>query len=149
MRAGDLVTFDAGVVAMGYTGEVSCTWVVGTHGHARRPAICSGAHALSDALVDASRRRHRRRAAGWVRLGRGGTPCRAGGADRSRARGAAGGAATCPPLRRTTLDAGVVLSVTATVAEPGVGTVTARDVVLVTDGGPEVLTTSPWWDDAP
>jgi hypothetical protein len=28
-----------------------------------------------------------------------------------------------------------------------VGTVTGQDVVLVTDAGPEVLTSSPWWDE--
>jgi Xaa-Pro aminopeptidase len=41
------------------------------------------------------------------------------------------------------LDPGTVLAVTTYVWEPGVGAVFSRDAVLITETGPEVLTTSP------
>lgn len=150
VRAGDLVSFDAGVVATGYTGEVGRTWVVGMRGHgATAQDLFRRAHELSARLVDA---------------------CRPGATAEAllKAYDAAGEPLPGGPVARgiglgleellvvrdlpataagTSLDAGVVLSVTATVSEPGVGTVTGRDVVHVTDAGPEVLTSSPWWDD--
>jgi Xaa-Pro aminopeptidase len=150
VRAGDVVAFDAGVVAGGYTGEVGRTWVVGTRGHgAGARELFGRARALSARLVDA------------CRPGVAGDALLAVYAD-------AGEAVPAAPVARgvglgldeplvvrdlpataaaTTLDAGAVLAVTATVTDPGVGTVTASDVVLVAPDGPEVLTSSPWWDD--
>jgi Xaa-Pro aminopeptidase len=46
------------------------------------------------------------------------------------------------------LDPGTVLAVTAYVWEPGVGAVFSRDAVLITDEGPEVLTSSPSFSSA-
>jgi Xaa-Pro aminopeptidase len=150
VRAGDLVAFDAGVVAGGYTGEVGRTWVAGTRGHgAAARDLFDRARALSARLV------------GACRPGATGDALLTAYAD-------AGEAVPDGPVARgiglgldeplvvrdlpataaaTTLVAGAVLSVTATVSERGVGTVTASEVVLVTDDAPEVLTSSPWWDD--
>jgi len=46
------------------------------------------------------------------------------------------------------LDPGTVLAVTAYVWERGVGAVFSRDAVLITDDGPEVLTSSPAFNSA-
>ena len=46
------------------------------------------------------------------------------------------------------LDPGVVIAVSAVVADGHVGAVASRDVVQITETGPEVLTTSPFWNPA-
>jgi Xaa-Pro aminopeptidase len=43
------------------------------------------------------------------------------------------------------LEPGMVLAVTGYVWEQGVGAVFGREAVLITAGGPEVLTASPFW----
>lgn len=150
VRTGDLVAFDAGVVAGGYTGEVGRTWVVGTRGHgAGARDLFRRCHALSARLVDACR-------------------VEASADALLAAYAAVGEAVPAGPVARgiglglddplvvrdlpataaaTTLSEGAVLAVTATVTDPEIGTVTGQDVVVVTAAGPERLTSSPWWDE--
>jgi Xaa-Pro aminopeptidase len=140
---GDLVAFASGALAGGYVGEVGRTWPVGEVKGAE--ALYGRANALWDRLVAA---------------------CRPGAAaaDLFGAYEAAGeslppmpvahglGLGFDPPvispdLAQTSaderLDPGTVLAVTAYVWEQGVGAVFRRDAVLITDDGPEALTTSP------
>ena len=44
------------------------------------------------------------------------------------------------------LDPGVVLVVTACVSDDIVGSVIAHEAILITPDGPEVLTSSPFWN---
>ena len=46
---------------------------------------------------------------------------------------------------REQLEPGMVLALTGYVWQEGVGAVLHRDTVVITDGGPKVLTTSPSW----
>jgi Xaa-Pro dipeptidase len=140
---GDLVAFAAGALADGYVGEVGRTWPVGDVNGA--DALYRRSNDLWERLVDA---------------------CRPGAAasDLFTAYEAAGEAlpplpvahglglgfdppVISPELPKTSaderLDPGTVLAVTAYVWEPGVGAVFSRDAVLITDDGPEVLTSSP------
>jgi Xaa-Pro aminopeptidase len=140
---GDLVAFASGALAGGYVGEVGRTWPVGEVKGAE--ALYARSNALWDRLVAA---------------------CRPGvaAAELFGAYEAAGeslppmpvahglGLGFDPPvispdLAQTSaderLDPGTVLAVTAYVWEQGVGAVFRRDAVLITDDGPEVLTTSP------
>ncbi|WP_319447840.1 MULTISPECIES: M24 family metallopeptidase [unclassified Mycobacterium] len=143
---GDLVAFAAGALADGYVGEVGRTWPVGdVSGAPKVEALYRRSNDLWERLVDA---------------------CRPGvaGSDLLTAYEAAGeplppvpvahglGLGFDPPvispeLPKTSaeerLDPGTVLAVTAYVWEPGVGAVFSRDAVLITDDGPEVLTSSP------
>ncbi len=148
VRAGDLVAFDAGVVAEGYAGEVGRTWPVGINGNAatveylyRRwdhlwarllDACQPGAPASG--LLDAYQ------AAGEplpvIPIGRG---LGLGFDDPLIVR----------DLRETAskerLDPGVVLVVTGCVFDDTAGTVIAHEPVLITSAGPEVLSRSPFW----
>jgi Xaa-Pro dipeptidase len=143
---GDLVAFAAGALADGYVGEVGRTWPVGgVDGAPKVEALYRRSNDLWGRLVDA---------------------CRPGAAasDLFTAYEAAGeplpplpvahglGLGFDPPVispdlpqtsARERLDPGTVLAVTAYVWEPGVGAVFSRDAVLITDDGPEVLTSSP------
>lgn len=137
------MAFSAGVLAGGYTGEVGRTWAVGES---------DGAAAL-----------YRRWNALWGRLF---AACQPGAsaADLLAAYPLAGeplppmpvarglGMGFDPPmvsahLPQTAaderLEPGMVLAVTGYVWEEGVGAVFGREAVLVTDHGPEVLTSSP------
>lgn len=141
---GDLVAFSAGVLAGGYVAEVGRTYPVGD---------VPGAAAL-----------YRRWDALWERLA---GACRPGafGSDLLDAYPGVGeplppmpvahglGLGFDPPVVSAELPAtaaaerlqpGMVLAVTGYVFEPGVGAVFGREAVLVTDDGPEVLTTSPF-----
>jgi Xaa-Pro dipeptidase len=143
---GDLVAFAAGALADGYVGEVGRTWPVGeVSGAPEVQALYRRSNDLWQRLVDACRP---------------GAPA----SDLLVAYDAAGeplpplpvahglGLGFDPPvispnLPKTSaaerLDPGTVLAVTAYVWEPGVGAVFSRDAVLITDDGPEVLTSSP------
>ncbi len=145
IESGDLVAFDAGVVAGGYTGEVGRTWPVGS---------VSGAASL-----------YRRWDELWARLLDACQPGARGGALLA-AYEAAGEALPAEPVASglglgldepvvvrdlpataaaQRLDAGTVLLVTGRVADGEVGEVIGSEAVLITPTGPEVLTTSPFW----
>jgi Xaa-Pro aminopeptidase len=145
VQDGDLVAFSAGVLAGGYIGEVGRTWPVGA---------ASGAPAL-----------YRRWDRLWTKLI---AACRpgAGAGELVAAYQAAGepeppmpvarglGMGFDPPVvskhlpataAHERLEPGMVLAVTGYVWERGVGAVFGREAVLITAGGPEVLTSSPSW----
>ena len=147
VQAGDLVAFDAGVVAGGYVGEVGRTWPVDGGGGAG----LEGLYRRSEEL--------------WARLLDACTP----GAPASgllAAYRAAGEPLPVMPVGRglglgfddplvvrdlpetaaaERLDAGVVLLVTGCVFDDAVGTIIVHQPVAVTDDGPEVLSQSPFW----
>ena len=150
MQAGDLVAFDAGVVADGYAGEVGRTWPVGLerrHGGRRRTCTDAGTSCgrgcstraspapPASGLLDAYR------AAGEplpvVPIGRG---LGLGFDDPVIARDLPETAST------ERLDPGVVLVVTGCVFDDAVGSVIAHEPVLITPDGPEVLSRSPFWN---
>lgn len=147
VQADDLVTFDAGVVAGGYVGQVGRTWPASAAaaGPAARD-LYRRADEVWQALLDACRP---------------GAPC----TDLLAAAEAAGAAAppgpvaaglglgfdvpvVTPLLPRTAaeehLAPGMVLAVTAH-AEDGGRAVTRTEAVHVTADGPEVLTAAPRW----
>lgn len=144
VHTGDLVAFSAGVLAGGYVAEVGRTYPVGTVPGA------AGLYLRWDTL--------------WERLA---GACRPGAACSELLSAYADAGEPLPPvpvahglglgfdppvvspqLRDTAaaerLEPGMVLSVTGYVFEPGVGAVFGREAVLITDGGHEVLTTSPF-----
>jgi Xaa-Pro dipeptidase len=148
VRDGDLVAFSAGVLAGGYMGEVGRTWPVGSAREA------PGVAAL-----------YRRWNGLWFKLI---AACRPGaGADELLAAYEVAGEPAPPmPVARglgmgfdppvvsmylpdtaanERLEPGMVLAVTGYVWEQGVGAVFGREAVLITAGGPEVLTASPFW----
>ena len=143
VQPGDLVAFSAGVLAGGYTGEVGRTWPVGESDGA------ADLYARWDAL--------------WRRLY---DACQPGAmaSDLLAVYEAAGeplppmpvarglGMGFDPPLvaahlpqtaAEERLEPRMVLAVTGYVWEAGVGAVFGREAVLITDDGPEVLTSSP------
>lgn len=147
VQEGDLVAFSSGVLADGYIGEVGRTWPVGPvtpaveklYGRWNRlwekllQACRPGAPAsgLLDAYLDA------------------GEPLPA----MPVARGLGMGfdpPVVAPALRGTAdteqLEPGMVLAVTGYVWAEGVGAVFGRDAVLIGDDGPQVLTSSPYWE---
>lgn len=145
VKDGDLVAFSAGVLAGGYIGEVGRTWPVGS---------VAGAAPL-----------YRRWDRLWDRLL---AACRPG-AEAGELLGAYQAAEEpAPPMpvarglgmgfdppvvsqhlphsvAGERLEPGMVLAVTGYVWEQGIGAVFGREAVLVTDDGPEVLTSSPSW----
>lgn len=140
---GDLVAFAAGALADGYVGEVGRTWPVGDVFGA--DALYRRSNELWERLVDACRP---------------GAPASdllavypAAGEALPPVPGAHGlGLGFDPPVispdlpqtcAAERLDPGTVLALTAYVWEPGVGAVFSRDAVLITEHGPEVLTSSP------
>jgi Xaa-Pro aminopeptidase len=149
VREGDLVALSAGVLADGYVGEVARTVYVGEP-------------------TDRVRSVFRRRDDLWGRLleaCRPGSPAsalldayaRAG--EPLPAMPVAHGLGlgfdppvVSPDLRVTaeaeTIEEGMVLAVTGYVWEEGVGAVFGREAVLVTSDGPEVLTSSPSFNQA-
>ena len=141
VHTGDLVAFSAGVLDRGYIGEVGRTYPMGGHG---------------DALFRRAERVHQSLLAA----------CRPGAraAELLAAYDAAEEPLPSLPVAHglgvgfdapvvtsqlaataaaEILEAGMVLAVTAYVFEQGVGAMFRRDAVLITDGGPEVLTTAP------
>jgi Xaa-Pro dipeptidase len=137
----ELVTFNAGVVADGYTAEVGRTWPVGGDGS----GLFERCHTLLARLLDACRPG----APGFALLdayAAAGEPVPA----MPVARGLGLGFDDPVIVRdlpetaaRERLDPGVVLLVTACVAD-GNGTVVAQEPVLITDEGPRVLSSSPF-----
>jgi Xaa-Pro aminopeptidase len=146
VQDGDLVAFDAGVVAGGYAGEVGRTWPVGPGGSAVRDlhrrsdelwcrlldACQPGAPA--SALFDAYRLAGEPLPVGPIGRGLG-----LGFDEPVIARHLPETAST------ERLDPGVVLVVTACVFDDTVGSVIAHQPVVITEDGPEVLSHSPFW----
>ncbi|BBZ71973.1 M24 family metallopeptidase [Mycobacterium paraseoulense] len=147
VKDGDLVAFSAGVLAGGYVGEVGRTWPAGE---------ARGAAAL-----------YRRWERLWDKLL---AACRPGGGTGQLlgAYQAAGEAAPPMPVARglgmgfdppviskhlpataaqERLEPGMVLAVTGYVWEQGIGAVFGREAVLISADGPEVLTSSPFWQE--
>lgn len=144
---GDLVAFAAGVLADGYLGEVGRTWPVGD--------ASSAAQALYRRSDDL-----RERLIAGCRPGVPASDLLAAYADEPLppmpvAHGLGLGfdpPVVTPALKETAaqeiLEPGMVLAVTGYVWQEGVGAVFTREVVHVTDAGPEVLTTSPSFTQA-
>jgi len=145
--AGDLVAFTAGVVAHGYIAEVGRTYAV---------ASADGVGAVPEALAARCDRV-------WARLL---GACRPGAPASDLLDSYTGAGETLPPmpvarglglgfdppvvtggLPRTAgeerIEPGMVLALTGYVWEAGTGAVFRRDSVLITDNGPELLTTAP------
>ena len=153
VQAGDLVAFDAGVVADGYAGEVGRTWPVDRGGGTTAlPTTCTAAGTTCGrgCSTPASPARPR---AGCSRPT--GAP-----ANRSRllpvGRGLGLGFDDPVVVRdlpetaaQETLDPGVVLVVTGCVFDDTAGAVIAHEPVLITPDGPEVLSSSPFWNPEP
>lgn len=147
VQEGDLVAFSSGVLADGYIGEVGRTWpagpatppVVKLYGRwnrlwekllrACRPGV--RAAGLLDAYLEA------------------GEPLPVMPVARGLGMGFDPPVVT-PALRGTAeaeqLEPGMILAVTAYVWAEGVGAVFGRDAVLIGDDGPQVLTSSPYWE---
>ena len=149
VQAGDLVAFDAGVVADGYAGEVGRTWPVGAD---TNPAGLEDLYRRWDDL--------------WARLL---DACQPGAATSAilEAYPSAGEPLPAFPVGRglglgfdtplivrdlpdtaaaERLEAGVVLVVTGCVFDDAIGSVIAHQPVLITPEGPEVLSSSPFWN---
>jgi Xaa-Pro aminopeptidase len=149
VQAGDLVAFDAGVVADGYAGEAGRTWPVELNGP-----------------VGSVRDLYERWERLWERLLE---ACRPGttGSGLLEAYEAAGEPLPRRPIgrglglgfddpvivgdlpetaTRERLDPGVVLVVTGCVTDDRVATVIAHEAVVITPDGPEVLSGSPFWN---
>ena len=148
IQDGDLVAFSAGVLAGGYVGEVGRTWPAGKkHGGTGAAALYQRWESLWAKLIAA---------------------CRpgAGAGELIAAYQEAGEPAPPMPVARglgmgfdppvvskhlpataaeERLESGMVLAVTGYVWEQGVGAVFGREAVLITEDGPEVLTSSPFW----
>jgi Xaa-Pro aminopeptidase len=147
IAVGDLVAFDAGLLADGYVGELGRTIAVGGVPPAARK-LRQQWDELWDRLIDA---------------------CRAGAPATGLLDAYDASGAAPPPvpvarglglgndlpfvtgaLRRTageqTLEAGMVLALTAYVWEEGVGGIYGQEPVVITADGPELLSTKPFRD---
>ena len=149
LEAGDLVALDAGVVAGGYTGEVSRTYPAGdpSRNTARVQTLYKRWDELWGRLLDACRPGAR----GSALLG----AYEAAGEELPAepvARGLGLGLDEPVVLRdlpataaAQRLDPGTVLYLTARVVDGDVGEVIGSEAVLITATGPQVLTSSPFW----
>jgi Xaa-Pro dipeptidase len=149
VQDGDLVAFNAGVVAGGYTGEVGRTWPAGVRAGA---AAVGGLFKRWDEL--------------WARLL---DACQPGasGAALLEAYGTAGEPVPAVPIARglglgfdeplivrglpataakERLEPGLVMVVTGAVTDDTAGTVLGQEAVLIKPDGPEVLSSSPFWN---
>lgn len=145
IAAGDLVAFEAGVILDGYVGEVGRTHVAGDDPSVARELLARR-DALWDQLVD--RCRPGVSAADLLSVY---DDAGVGLPPMPVARGLGLGfdlPVVTPGLAKTAaaqlLEAGMVFSLTACVWQPGVGTAFGQDPVVVTDGGPEVLSSLPF-----
>jgi Xaa-Pro dipeptidase len=152
VQDGDLVAFSAGVLAGGYVGEVGRTWPADKRRGRDAPSV-TALYRRWDSL--------------WAKLI---AACRpgAGAGELIAAYEAAGEPAPPMPVARglgmgfdppvvsrhlpqtaadECLEPGMVLAVTGYVWEQGVGAVFGREAVLITAAGPEVLTSSPSWQE--
>jgi Xaa-Pro aminopeptidase len=151
VRPGDLVAFAAGALANGYVAEVGRTWPTGDTVDGDTRELFNRSNTVYDNMLAACRP---------------GAPIR----DLLDAYDAAGepvppmpiahglGLGFDPPVVSETLlaagehdqlEAGMVLAITGYVWREGIGAVFRRDTVHVTNGGADVLTSSPSWHDRP
>jgi Xaa-Pro dipeptidase len=149
IEAGDLVAFDAGVVAGGYNGEVARTYLAGdSHGStARVQRLYQRWDELWSRLIDACQPG----ASGSALL----AAYEAAGEelpDEPVARGLGLGLDEPVVLRdlpataaAQRLDPGTVVLITGRVADGEVGEVIGSEAVVITPTGPQVLTSSPFW----
>ena len=149
VQAGDLVAFDAGVVADGYVGEVGRTWPAGLNGNASGvSALFRRWDELWSRLLDACR--PGAPASGLIDAYRSaGEPVPATPIGRGMGLGFDDPVVVRDlpkTAARERLDPGVVLVVTGTVVDDAVGMVTAHQPVLITPDGAEVLSGSPFWN---
>jgi Xaa-Pro aminopeptidase len=147
VASGDLVVFAAGALADGYVAEVGRTWPVGEVGDGSTHKLYQRSHELWDRLIAAC---HPGAPAGGLLAAYdlAGEPL----PPMAVAHGL--GLGFDPPVisrqlpataEHEHLDPGMVLALTGYVWQEGVGAVLHRDTVVITDNGPEVLTTSPSW----
>jgi Xaa-Pro aminopeptidase len=147
IAASDLVSFDAGVVAGGYTGELGRTWPADPDvADAAAKDLQRRADDLADRLVDACRPGTSCAAllAAYDAEGQVPPPFPVAtglglGFDRPVVTTALPDTAASEAL-----EPGMVLALTALV-DDGARSVLRKEAVLVTDGGPDVLTTAPRW----
>jgi Xaa-Pro dipeptidase len=149
IESGDLVAFAAGVLADGYVGEVGRTWPVGDVDGSVVAALYERWNALWDRLTAACQ-------PGWPASGllsayeAASEPLPPMPVAHGLGLGFDSPVVT-PQLPTTAaeevLEPGMVLSVTGYVWQQGVGAVFGREAVLVTSDDPEVLTSSPSWND--
>lgn len=139
IEAGQLVVLDAGALHLGYEGGVGRTWVCpGVDVSAAQQAVAARCRAALDAVIAACRvgATGTDLCAAWTGTGEMLPPA-------PLAHGVGLGAE--PPVigagigGASVLAAGTVLAVTGWVAQAGAGGVLERDLVLVGDGAPEVL----------
>ena len=149
VRSGDLVALDAGVVTDGYAGEVGRTWPVDLNGDtAAVAALYRRWDDLWDRLLDACK--PGAPASGLFDAYRAaGEPLPVGPVGRGLGLGFDDPviARHLPETASTEqLDPGVVLVITGCVFDDAVGSVIAHEPVLITPDGPEVLSSSPFWN---
>jgi Xaa-Pro dipeptidase len=147
VREGDLVAFAAGALAGGYVAEVGRTWPAGDTVGAQARELYGRSNALHDNMLAA---------------------CRPGASTRDLLAAYETAGEPLPPMpiahglglgfdppvvsealwaagEHDRLEPGMVLAVTGYVWQHGIGAVLRRDTVHITDGGVDVLTTSPSW----
>jgi Xaa-Pro dipeptidase len=148
VQEGDLVAFAAGALAGGYVAEVGRTWPLGETGPEVR-SLFQRSNMLYDRLFGA---------------------CRPGASTRALLEAYEASGEPIPPMpvahglglgfdppvvsellsaadAHERLEPGMVLAITAHVWQEGVGGVLRRDTIHVTEGGADVLTSSPSWDE--
>ena len=149
VRSGDLVAFAAGALADGYVAEVGRTWPAGNTPNGSVRQLFERSNTLYDRMVAA---------------------CRPGVPTRELLAAYEAAAEPVPPMpvahglglgfdppvvsemlwaagEHDHLEAGMVLAITGYVWQEDLGTVFRRDTVHITEGGAEVLTTSPSWHE--
>lgn len=146
VRPGDLVAISAGVLGDGYIGEIGRTVAVPGGDAAAVEALSGRADAVRERLLAAAGPGAPASAllAAYEAAGEPLPPMPV-------ARGLGMGfdpPVVSPHLPATAaaerLEPGMVLALSGYVWQPGVGAIFTRDAVLITDGGPEVLTTAPY-----
>jgi Xaa-Pro dipeptidase len=149
VRSGDLVAFAAGALADGYVAEVGRTWPAGNTPNGSVRQLFERSNTLYDRMVAA---------------------CRPGAPTRELLAAYEAAAEPVPPMpvahglglgfdppvvsemlwaagEHDHLEAGMVLAITGYVWQEDLGAVFRRDTVHITEGGAEVLTTSPSWHE--
>ncbi|OBH24887.1 Xaa-Pro aminopeptidase [Mycobacterium sp. E342] len=150
VRPGDLVAFAAGALANGYVAEVGRTWPAGAGVDGSGRELFARSDTLYDNMLAACR-------PGMPTSGLVAAYDAAGEPIPPMPIAHGLGLGFDPPVvsqsllaagEQDQLEAGMVVAITAYVWQEGVGAVFRRDTVHITEGGAEVMTTSPVWDGA-